>query len=102
MKASFLFFYMRVFAIQKHSAISKILVGSIILVAAWAIAFFFATLFECGYNFWRIWNSETEFLTRCSYTINLVLILCITDFITDIFIILIPVPLVSESVSSIN
>ncbi|KAI2465644.1 hypothetical protein F4781DRAFT_408416 [Annulohypoxylon bovei var. microspora] len=94
MKASFLYFYVRVFAIQKHSAINKLLIGCIILIAAWAVAFFFATLFECDHNFWRIWNSETEFEERCSYTINLVLILCITDFVTDVFIILIPVPLV--------
>ncbi|KAI0883286.1 uncharacterized protein GGS22DRAFT_38276 [Annulohypoxylon maeteangense] len=93
-KASFLFFYMRVFAIQKRSVVNKILRVSIAFTAAWMIAFFFATLFECNHNFWRIWNSETEFLTRCSYTVNLVLILCITDFVTDIFILFIPVPLV--------
>ncbi|KAI1098846.1 hypothetical protein F4804DRAFT_323640 [Jackrogersella minutella] len=92
-KSSFLFFYMRVFAIQKHSAINKLLMGCIILVVSWTIAFFFATLFECGTNFWRIWNSETEF-RRCADSLNLVLILCITDFVTDLFIIFIPVPLV--------
>ncbi|KAI1214559.1 uncharacterized protein F4807DRAFT_466157 [Annulohypoxylon truncatum] len=94
MKASFLFFYMRVFAIQKSSVINKILIGFIVFVAAWCVAFFFAFLFECGHDFSRIWSSETEFLTRCSYTLHLVLILCITDFITDLFIIFIPVPLV--------
>ncbi|KAI1453282.1 hypothetical protein F4805DRAFT_381511 [Annulohypoxylon moriforme] len=93
-KASFLFFYIRVFTMQKRSAIYRLLLGSVIFIAMWAVAFFFATLFECDHNFWRIWSSETEFLTRCSYTINLVLILCITDFITDIFIFIIPIPLV--------
>ncbi|KAI1370422.1 hypothetical protein F4677DRAFT_438484 [Hypoxylon crocopeplum] len=94
MKASFLFFYMRVFAIQKHSTINKLLTALIILVALWSLAFFFATLFECNSNFSVIWSSEAEFLRRCSNTINLVMTLCITDFISDIFIISIPVPLV--------
>ncbi|XDG01833.1 hypothetical protein ABKA04_001448 [Annulohypoxylon sp. FPYF3050] len=94
MKSSFLFFYMRVFTIHKRSVINKFFVGFNIFIALWCIAFFFATLFECDHNFWRIWNSEAEFQARCSYTINLVFTLCITDFITDLLIIIIPIPLV--------
>ncbi|KAI1414492.1 hypothetical protein F5Y13DRAFT_16809 [Hypoxylon sp. FL1857] len=94
MKTSFLFFYARVFAIQKHGILNKFLIGFITFIALWAIAFFFATFFECGSNFSRIWNSEREFMMRCTYTINVVLTLCITDFVTDIFIFSIPIPLV--------
>ncbi|KAI1092309.1 hypothetical protein F5B19DRAFT_212123 [Rostrohypoxylon terebratum] len=93
-KSSFLFFYMRVFAIEKRDTINKLLVGFNILIATWCIALFIATLFECDHHFWRIWNSEAEFQARCSYTVNLVFTLCITDFITDLFIIIIPIPLV--------
>lgn len=95
MKASFLFFYMRVFAIQKQSAIYKTLVGFITVVVLWAVTFVFATLFECGRDFRSIWGSQSEFQKQCTNTKNFVLILCITDFVSDILIIAIPVPLVS-------
>ncbi|KAI4862150.1 hypothetical protein F4820DRAFT_36600 [Hypoxylon rubiginosum] len=94
MKASFLFFYMRVFAIQKQSAIYKTLVGFITVVVLWAVTFVFATLFECGRDFRSIWGSQSEFQKQCTNTKNFVLILCITDFVSDILIIAIPVPLV--------
>lgn len=96
MKASFLFFYMRVFAIQKQSAIYKLLAGFIVVVVLWAVAFFFAILFECGRQFEVIWGSQSEFQRRCTNTIGLVFTLCITDFISDILIIAIPIPLVSS------
>ncbi|KAI1395722.1 hypothetical protein F4819DRAFT_477547 [Hypoxylon fuscum] len=94
LKTSFLFFYMRVFAIQKKSAIFRFLTGCITFVVLWALAFFFATLFECGHNFELIWGSQREFKMWCSDTSLLVRILCFIDFITDLVIILIPVPLV--------
>ncbi|KAI1772959.1 hypothetical protein F4818DRAFT_129498 [Hypoxylon cercidicola] len=94
MKASFLFFYMRVFAIQKQSFIFKFLAGFITFVVIWAVTFFFTTLFECGRDFGAIWDSQNEFQRRCTNTMNLVFALCISDFVTDILIIAIPVPLV--------
>ncbi|OTA67969.1 hypothetical protein K449DRAFT_324038 [Hypoxylon sp. EC38] len=96
MKTSFLFFYKRVFAIQKHGVINKLLMGFIILIILWAIAYFFAILFECDHDFWRIWGSQRQFMMKCSQTTNKVLTLCITDFVTDIFIFLIPIPLVLQ------
>ncbi|KAL7625751.1 hypothetical protein AAE478_004974 [Parahypoxylon ruwenzoriense] len=93
-KASFLFFYMRVFAIQKKSATNKLLVGLIVLVVSWTLAFVFATLFECGRNFWIIWSSQRNFETRCPGTVKLIFTLCLTDFLTDIVILCIPIPLV--------
>ncbi|KAI2601838.1 hypothetical protein GGR54DRAFT_580533 [Hypoxylon sp. NC1633] len=93
-KASFLFFYKRVFAVQKSNLLNRLLTTFIVLVAMWAIAFFFAGLFQCGENFSLIWGSQMELLARCYSTRKLILTLCITDFITDVFIMLIPVPLV--------
>lgn len=93
---------MRVFAIQKKSAIFRFLTGCITFVVLWALAFFFATLFECGHNFELIWGSQREFKMWCSDTSLLVRILCFIDFITDLVIILIPVPLVRGRVSYIE
>ncbi|KAI0849109.1 hypothetical protein F5Y00DRAFT_261925 [Daldinia vernicosa] len=94
MKASFLFFYIRVFATQERSAINKFLKAFIVFIVVWAVAFFFGMFFECGRNFWAIWNSQVEFRAHCSSNTKLILALCITDFIADVFIICIPIPLV--------
>ncbi|KAI0135792.1 hypothetical protein F4814DRAFT_444598 [Daldinia grandis] len=94
MKASFLFFYMRVFATQERGAISRFLKAFIVFTAMWTVAFFFGTLFKCGRDFWALWSSQVEFQAHCSSNTKLILALCITDFVTDIFIICIPIPLV--------
>ncbi|OTA91473.1 hypothetical protein M434DRAFT_388481 [Hypoxylon sp. CO27-5] len=48
------------------------------------------------HNVCEIWNSQRQFMMKCSQTVNIVLTLCITDFVTDIFIFLIPIPLVLQ------
>ncbi|KAI0157915.1 hypothetical protein GGR52DRAFT_576885 [Hypoxylon sp. FL1284] len=94
LKTSFLFFYMRVFAIQKRSATYKFLVGFIVFVVVWAVTFFFATLFECRLDFDAIWSSHNDFQRRCTQTVPLVFTLCTTDFVTDVAIMIIPIPLI--------
>lgn len=94
-KASFLFFYMRIFSIGKKSPINIFLSVLLVIVAAWSISFFFATLFECRLSFWAVWGSTIDLITQCVESMQLVLALCITDFMTDVIIICIPIPLVS-------
>ncbi|KAI5859443.1 hypothetical protein GGS23DRAFT_585427 [Durotheca rogersii] len=93
-KASFLFFYMRVFAIEKKSFVSKLLTGLIIFEAVWTAALYLSVLFECGHRFWFIWSSDDEYTTHCIRTHPRYFTLCIIDIITDIAIISIPIPLV--------
>ncbi|KAI0967859.1 plasma membrane protein Pth11-like protein [Xylaria arbuscula] len=93
-KASFLFFYLRIFAVGKESGNFRLITGLIILVATWALAFFFAALFECRLNFWAIWGSTSDILMQCTLIEHIVLALCISDFITDLIIIVIPIPLI--------
>ncbi|OTB18131.1 hypothetical protein K445DRAFT_19695 [Daldinia sp. EC12] len=94
MKASLLLFYKRVFVIQKQSGINTLLKAFIVFTVAWIIAFFFAMFFKCGRDLWALWDSQVEFQAHCSSNSNLILSLCITDFITDVLIISIPIPLV--------
>ncbi|XXH03066.1 hypothetical protein Hte_009456 [Hypoxylon texense] len=93
-KASFLFFYMRIFSISKKSPINIFLSVLLVIVAAWSISFFFATLFACRLSFWAVWGSTVDLITQCIESMQLVLALCITDFMTDVIIICIPIPLV--------
>lgn len=93
-KLSFLFFYHRIFAVERNSGISYMLIGMVALITAWTIAFFFEKIFECGTDFWAIWGTTMDMMDNCIDTMQVVLWLCITDFATDVIIILIPIPLI--------
>ncbi|KAI0556236.1 plasma membrane protein Pth11-like protein [Xylaria curta] len=92
-KASFLAFYMRIFSVNKRGWKHNFLLGMICFIALWTTAFFFAQLFGCRLNFYAYWRSTYDLLTKCVQTEQLFLALSITDFITDIVLIIIPLPL---------
>ncbi|KAI1376200.1 hypothetical protein F4677DRAFT_419169 [Hypoxylon crocopeplum] len=94
-KASFLFFYRRIFSVNRTTDV--FLTGMIILVTLWTVGFFFTVVFECGLNFWAIWGTASKvknLTTYCIPTLPLALAIGITDFVTDVVIIAIPVPLI--------
>ncbi|KAI1119161.1 hypothetical protein F5Y14DRAFT_460476 [Nemania sp. NC0429] len=93
-KASFLFFYRRIFVVDRNSSTNYLFAGLIILVALSSVAFFFASLFQCGLNFSALWGSTADIVQNCVDTMHLVLSVCITGFILDLIIIITPIPLV--------
>ncbi|KAI2614960.1 plasma membrane protein Pth11-like protein [Hypoxylon sp. NC1633] len=95
-KASFLFFYMRIFATDKKNTISILLITMIALVIAWTVAFFFAALFQCGRDFYVHWGSPKDIVTHCVGTTDLGFALCVTDFIMDVLIMAFPIPLIAR------
>lgn len=66
----------------------------IVIVAAWSISFFFATLFQCGTNWDWNWAPIAFFLTQCTDTLNMLTVFCGTDVLTDFVIMLMPVPII--------
>ncbi|KAI7772972.1 hypothetical protein LA080_012725 [Diaporthe eres] len=93
-KASFLFFYMRIFVVNKKSLTNVLLIALIVFVGLWSVAFFFATLFECPKDFAANWGTTRELTSNCVNSMQIVLCLCVTDFVVDFAIICIPAPLV--------
>ncbi|KAI1746489.1 hypothetical protein F4782DRAFT_64031 [Xylaria castorea] len=93
-KSSFLFFYMRIFSVDKKGWTNILLVGLVVFVVLWAIAFSLALVFGCGLDVEAHWGSTHDLETKCKGSMTVVLVLCITDFAADVAIIAIPVPLV--------
>lgn len=93
-KMSFLCFYHRNFAVGRKSGISYMLIGMIGIMLAWTMAFFLTNIFECGLNFWAIWGTTMQLMENCVDTMQVVLWFCITDFVTNLLVIAIPVPLI--------
>ncbi|KAI1432590.1 hypothetical protein GGR50DRAFT_585711 [Xylaria sp. CBS 124048] len=93
-KTSFLFFYRRIFVVNKRSVTGWILNGLIVIVVLSSLAFFFAGLFQCRTNFSALWGSTTGIVESCVDTMHLTLSVCVTGFIFDLILITTPIPLV--------
>ncbi|RDA88966.1 hypothetical protein CP532_0705 [Ophiocordyceps camponoti-leonardi (nom. inval.)] len=93
-KLSFLLFYVRIFVVHRTGAIGIMLYTLIVIVSLWTVAFFFAVIFECRLNFWAAWGSTVDVIDNCFNTLSYIYGLCLSDFITDVVVILIPIPLV--------
>ena len=65
----------------------------IAITIAWGSAFFFGTIFQCGITWSRNWAAIGVFLTRCSNTLDMLSVFASTDIVTDLIIILMPVPI---------
>ncbi|KAI1741276.1 hypothetical protein F4680DRAFT_72722 [Xylaria scruposa] len=93
-KMSFLFLYRRVFAIDRTGATNIFLVGMIVFIIMWTTAFFLTSLFQCKLYFSAPWHSPATQLEHCISRPKIALALTATDFITDIIILVIPIPLI--------
>ena len=71
----------------------------IFIVASWMIGYFFVLLFLCGVDFSAYWTSSTTEKTRCLPTDPVHLSYAITDVITDILTILLPISEVCDAVA---
>ncbi|KAJ2991335.1 hypothetical protein NUW58_g2548 [Xylaria curta] len=93
-KASLLFFYLRIFSVNKRSNSTLFLKALIVLIAIWSVAFFFAALFTCKIDFEAIWGPTINLFTICTNSLGKLLALCFTDFFADVVIITFPIPLI--------
>lgn len=98
-KASILFFYLRIFTTSKRSNIYVLLITSIIFIILMMVSFFLATLFECGSHVSAMWESAMALVTYCPNSDSYDYAFSISDFITDVVILAMPIPLVSASYS---
>ncbi|KAK4210370.1 hypothetical protein QBC37DRAFT_377085 [Rhypophila decipiens] len=93
-KLSILIFYFRIFAVCRGSATYTLLAAFTALAGTWTVAFFFAELFQCGTNIWALTSSSWDTMNYCHGTSNIDFSLALTDFITDVVIFLVPIPLI--------
>lgn len=94
-KASFVLLYQRIFPRRTapvFGIISWIMLG---LIVAWTISFFFSIIFICGTNFSAYWISTEVEARECVKTSALHQGLAVSDFVMDVLIILMPIPMVS-------
>ena len=64
------------------------------IVISWSIAFFFAIVFICGNDFSAYWTSTIVEKAHCVNTNMLHNAFAISDVVTDVMIIILPLPMV--------
>ncbi|OTB01691.1 hypothetical protein M426DRAFT_14305 [Hypoxylon sp. CI-4A] len=87
-KLSVLFFYRRIFYGRVFNTISII---GVAIIVVWTLGFFFAILFRCGTQFWALWAPLKFLLANCYPSTPMFQAFSISDVITDVLILAIPV-----------
>ena len=92
-KMSALFFYRRIFCVGSYTRVSNlVIILSIAIVSCWLITFEFLAGFQCGTHFAALWD-ET-YAQYCFLSFPYLYGLAISDFLLDIWILALPIPLV--------
>lgn len=95
-KLSAILFYRRVFVVNKRSTFDIVTKLSLIVMAMWTVAFFLATIFGCGKHFAYPW-APLLYISECNTNTRLDALM-ISDLMTDVFVWLLPIPVVRSAV----
>ena len=99
-KASVLFFYRRIFCTGHPRDWFSVLNTSLLwLVALWTVAFFFDFVFSCSTHVNAMWSTVLALEEYCKGSTKGQMAFAITDFMTDFFIICLPIPMVCSCTS---
>jgi hypothetical protein len=95
-KIGALLFYRRIFCVLGPRTVFKGLVtGSIVIVALWTIAYLLLAGLQCGTHFSAVWSARTTYIKYCHISYSFLLSFAISDFLLDLWILMLPVPEVS-------
>ncbi|KAJ5541007.1 hypothetical protein N7494_006083 [Penicillium frequentans] len=91
-KLSSIFLYRRIFVTGQEKLFNILSWTLIVVCALWTVAFFFATIFGCGRHFDYPWGPLVA-ISSCNTNIRLEGLM-ISDLITDLFVWILPVPMI--------
>jgi len=92
-KLSILYFYRRIFRGRFFNLTIWVLIE---ITTTWLIAFEFAAIFDCNTHFSANWGSLAELKANCDNSFSELAAYSISDVIIDIFILVLPIPLVRD------
>ena len=90
-KLSVLLLYRRLFV---GEIFNRYTLAMCAIIALWSLSFFFGFAFECHTNITNYWTSPATIEAHCDNTSALVLGFAVSDVLTDLMILAIPIPIV--------
>ena len=94
-KLSCMFFYRRVFRTAGTKIFDTLMAIAIVIIVCWTVSFFFTLFFACGIHLDYLWTSLAN-EGKCNNTSMIQNGCSISDVITDVMVLIFPIPLVSE------
>ncbi|KAL9600905.1 MAG: hypothetical protein Q9219_002840 [cf. Caloplaca sp. 3 TL-2023] len=101
-KISVLCFYRRIFNVDRRAFFNRFTQLFIIVIIIWTVAFYFAYAFVCGTHFSAYWGNVLVSGKYCPYGLKINEGLLISDFITDVGILCVPLPIVRGYIGLIH
>ncbi|OAA50679.1 hypothetical protein NOR_01129 [Metarhizium rileyi] len=94
-KASILFFYKRIFCVSgRKAALNIVVVCSIIVIGCWVVTYCFLVGFQCHTHFSALWDGT--YVKYCTYSFPVLLSEAITDFLLDVWVLVVPIPAIMK------
>ncbi|KAH8649695.1 hypothetical protein BGZ60DRAFT_534571 [Tricladium varicosporioides] len=93
-KASIVAFYRRLFVVTKRSPFDYITFLTQTVIGLWTITFLLLVIFPCGRHLWANWGSTADQFKFCPIGFTSEYGLAISDLIVDVFVFLLPIPLI--------
>ena len=92
-KLSVTYFYRRIFVAKAWSTFDIVTKITIVIIILWTLGFFLVNIFGCGKHFSYSWGPLIK-NEQCVNGVPELTALMITDFITDLFVLILPFPIV--------
>lgn len=94
-KISALFFYRRIFCVTKRDYFNYTIIATLVGLFAWTIAFDILSMLQCRSHFTAFWNGDFE-VYCVEVNREWAMGLAYSDFLLDLWVLLLPVPRVSS------
>jgi len=98
-KLSVLLLYRRLFAVSRRFNITSIIMGVIIFL--WTLGYLLSYIFECGTHLRALWTSVPAIEEYCDNETVQTVSFCVTDVVTDLMILVTPIPMIMKLQMSI-
>lgn len=96
-KLSIVFLYRRIFVVPGYWLVFNIATWVLIgIIIAWTITFVFVFIFDCGSHVSAEWGSREALSLYCGAGLKHEEALYISEFITNVLLLLAPIPAVSQ------
>lgn len=94
-KLSITFYYRRIFVTKKGSLFDWITKAALAIEVLWTIGCLFGFIFSCGTHIYANWSSVQDGLLYCGPSANVNSAFVVSDLITDVMVLCLPLPVVS-------
>lgn len=93
--ASSVSYYRRIFIAVRGSLFDWVTKGAIATVILWTVGCLFGFIFSCGTHIFASWSSVRDGVTYCGPSANVDSAFVVSDLITDVMVLCLPLPVVS-------